>query len=589
MKAPTKNVTKKKASSKPKPSPEELKKKELARKAAARKRQHIRAIRETFINSGFTHLPKMSSSGFTFKGRECDFDEVFVCENVLVILEHTSHNDEQVATHLLKKSIVFGYINGDNAGFVDYVKSTFSDLKSSISPKYNNHQIQVRVVYCSMNPLKESTKAHVPATKFLDAPHLKYLHSLSKIVKLSNRFELLDFLGVSAERFGSTILSSGTTTGWFNGFVLPEDQSHFPPQYKIVSFYISAGALMRRAYVLRRNSWRVGANIYQRILLKKKVDAIRRHLTAGKGAFVNNIIVALPEATRITDGANNQILTTSIHEVTPARIHIPEAFNSVSLIDGQHRVFSYFEGGADEDAIAILREQQNLLVTGIMMPAGTKELARDRFAAGIFLQINATQTSAKPELIQDIGVILRPFANTSIARRVLWKLNERGALRDQFQSPFSEGEKVKTASVVNYGLAALIKVGAEDSLYAHWNDAEKATLVSGQTDDDADEAVVERYVEFCTTEVNKFVGAMKVCTSAHRWTASRKVADRLLTTLIVNGMIHCLRRLCATSGLQEHAEYRAALDGVNNFKFSNYTSSHYNEMGLDLAKTYFGS
>ena len=148
---------------------------------------------------------------------------------------------------------------------------------------------------------------------------------------------------------------------------------------------------------------------------------------------------------------------------------------------------------------------------------------------------------------------------------------------------------MKTASIVKYGLAALLKPGAEDSLYAHWQDNSKPDLLNGLTSDDVNEDVIEKYVEYSTTEINKFIGAVKNNTSPHRWTASRKVEDRLLTTLIINGMIHCLRRLCAQDNLSDNDSYTAAMAGINDFPFRNYTSSHYNELGLDLAAEYFDS
>jgi len=577
---------------KPKLTPEELKKKEEVRKAANRKRQHIRSIRDSFTSAGFKHLTNMSKAGFAFKGKECDFDEVFVLDNVLVLIEHTSHAEDYIANHLVKKSIVFGYIHADPSGFISYLRSSFPEINAELDKKYADHQIQVCPVYCSLNTLKQSTKDHVTSLRYLDYPQLKYFLLLSRAIKLSTRFELLDFLGVTPDRFSDGILSSSTeNTESFLGSVLPEAQSHLPPNYKVASFYVSAGALIQRSYVLRRDSWRSGTNIYQRILQKKKIDAIRRHLLRGKGkgsTFLNNIIVALPEGTKILGADGSQISPADIQKVTSAKIQLVRDFNSIAIIDGQHRVFSYFEGGLDEAAISDLRQQQNLLVTGVMMPPAMTERERDRFCASVFLQINSTQTSTKPELIQDIGVILRPFAVASLARRVLWKLNERGPFRYQFHTAFAEGEKVKTASIVNYGLVHLVRPGSSESLYVHWNDPAKEDLLKGATDESIDEAVIERYVDFCTREINKFTGAIKDSVATSRWTAARKTPNRLLTTTIVNGMIHALRRLSASNSLMENADYKLKLAKVDTFEFSAYTSSHYTQLGLDLVKEHFG-
>ncbi|WP_156323393.1 DGQHR domain-containing protein [Bosea sp. AAP35] len=569
-------------------TPEQKEKKEAERKAKLRKAQHIRMIRETFVSAGFKHINDLSSSNFVFNGRETDLDEVFLIDNVLVLLEHTSHDEDHVSAHLVNKSIIYNYMNGDRASLVSDLKSKFNSIDSGLHKKYHDHDIQVRIVYCSRKNIKQSTKDHVKGVHFLDYPQLKYFSQTSKAVKLSVRYELLDFLGVYPSQFGDNVLSSGgDVVATLRGTVLPESQSHLPPDYKVVSFYISAGELIRRAYVLRRDSWRDDSDAYQRFLIKKKIDLIRRHLLAKKGVFLNNIIAILPDSTEILSEQGLHVNPKDLVKVTPAKIHLTEQFNSISIIDGQHRVFSYYEGGADEEKISILRGQQNLLVTGVILPDGASAKTRDRFSAGLFLQINSNQTKPPPELIQDIGVILRPFEVSSMARRVLWKLNSRGPFRDKFQAAFSEGDTIRTASVVLYGLVPLIRPGSDESLYKHWSDASKDDLVKGVSDSSVDENIISMYVEYCTVEINKFIGAVKVQTGRSRWTASRKHSDRLLTTTIVNGMLHCLRRISSVGNLRDHDNYKSALEHVNSFEFTNYTSSHYNQLGLDMAKKYF--
>jgi hypothetical protein len=98
---------------------------------------------------------------------------------------------------------------------------------------------------------------------------------------------------------------------------------------------------------------------------------------------------------------------------------LPYEYNSIGLIDGQHRVFSYYEGGRDEAKISVLRVQQNLLVTGVIYPSNISRAERSKFEATLFLEINATQTNAKSDLKQAIGVLLQPFSQDSIARRIV--------------------------------------------------------------------------------------------------------------------------------------------------------------------------
>ncbi len=556
------------------------------RRANLRKRQHVKSIKEVFTSFGFTQLA-MSETEFEFKGRKCDFDEVFLLENVLVLVEHTSHNEDHVGDHLIKKKIIFDYINGDTDGFVQYLRDTFPPFADKANPVFLNHHFQIKIVYASLNNLKDSTKSHVSGVYFLDYAYLRYFKNLSSTVKLSAKWEMLGFLGVTAAVFSANILSGGSTDTTFKGSVLPESQSHFPPNYKVVSFYVSAGALIQRAYVLRRDSWRESSNIYQRLLGKKKIESLRKHLLDKKGVAINNIIVTLPDSTKVLNLNNKQVDTTQIKDVQQAQVQLPIDFNSIGIIDGQHRVFSYYEGGNNEKEMSALRSQQNLLVTGIIFPPNTTDSARDRFSANLFLQINSNQTKVKPELIQEIGVILRPFALQSIARKVLRGLNSRGPFSDQFATAFSEGPKIKTATVVSYALMPLVRPASGESLYNVWAAKNKEDLVKGATDNTIDEAIVDEFTEFCVREINTFTGAVKVHMKS-RWTTEKSVSNRVLTTVVVNGLLHCLRRICMTGELMTAEQYREKLAGIENMDFSGYASNRYNQLGQAIASDYFG-
>ena len=568
----------KKGNGKPKLTPEQ-------KRENLRRRQHVKAIKDVFAAFGFAPLA-LSNTVFEFKERKCDFDEVFLLDNVLVLVEHTYSNSSNVGEHLINKKVIFDYINQNKDEFVKYLRDTFKPFSDKVDPIYFDHHIQVKIVYASLHNVKDATKSHIKDVYFLDYSYLRYFKNLANTVRLSAKWEMLGFLGVKASIFAKNILEDGGSSKPFRGSVLPESQSHFPPEFKVVSFYVSAGALIQRAYVLRRDSWRESSNIYQRLLGKKKIESLRKHLLDKKGVAINNIIVTLPQNTKLLNLQNQQIDTTAIKEVQQAKVELTEDFNSIGIIDGQHRVFSYYEGGVNEKEMATLRAQQNLLVTGIIFPPDTKDPARDRFSAGLFLQINSNQTKVRPELIQEIGVMLKPFAVQSIARRVLRGLNSRGPFANQFATAFSEGPKIKTATVVSYALNPLVRPGSTESLYNAWASPHKESLVKGMTDASVDEAVVEEFAEFCIKEINTFTGAVSSIVKS-RWTTDKSVADRMLTTVVVNGLLHCLRRLSAAGKILTNEEYQAKMAGIETFDFTVYGSNRYNQLGQQLALDYF--
>src|SRR5262249_41939368 len=143
---------------------------------------------------GFTPLA-LSNTEFEFKGRKCDFDEVFLLENVLVLVEHTYSNESNVGDHLLKKKVIFDYINENREEFVKYVRGAFRPFSDAVNSVYLDHHIQVKIVYASLNNVKDSTKTHLAAVYFLDYPYLRYFKNLASTIKLSAKWEMLAFLG----------------------------------------------------------------------------------------------------------------------------------------------------------------------------------------------------------------------------------------------------------------------------------------------------------------------------------------------------------------------------------------------------------
>jgi len=321
------------------------------------------------------------------------------------------------------------------------------------------------------------------------------------------------------------------------------------------------------------------------MILRSKLDSIRRYLVDQKRVFVNNIIVTLPSGTKILDTDENTIDTTTIHTTQPAVISIPSEFNSVGVIDGQHRVFSYYEGGTNENVIGALRSQQNLLVTGIIYPENVSDSEKTRFEAGLFLEINSTQSNAKSELKQAINQLIRPFLADSIARDVLDKLNDgQGALSGKFSQSFFDVGGLRTTSVVSYGLRPLVRPNASGPLFARWVDVDKDTFVSFE-----DDTARKRYIDYCANQIAIFFAAAKSRLPADRWTTSRTVQNRLLTPTVVNGLIGAMRQALDAGVVMTFENLRDRLVGLETFSFEKYRSSQYTVMSSVLFKTFFAS
>lgn len=540
-------------------------------------RRHRREIQETFGAVGFQRVETAADQEFTYDGVTSDFDDVFVLENVIVFAEYTTRTD--VSEHVKKKYLMYDRIRKNEAGFIAFARGLPLGVGAVLDAKYSDHQVKVVLLYCSLRTIQPELKEQIHLALFMDYSVVRYFRLLTRTVRKSARHELLAFLGVDYKGFAERALNANASSrDSFHGSVLPEDHSKFPPGYKVVSFYIQPAALLSRAYVLRRDGWRDRSGLYQRMILRAKLESIRKYLVEHKRVFVNNIIVTLPSGTKILDGAENTLDTSKLTNTQPATISIPNDFNSVGLIDGQHRVFSYYEGGANEDIIGALRAQQNLLVTGVIYPNHTTDEEKTRFEAGLFLEINSTQANAKSELKQAINQLIRPFLADSIARDVLDRLNDgTGALSGKFSQNFFDAGEIRTTSVVSYGLRPLVRPSAPGPLFFRWTDKDKDVFLGAE-----DDAARKRYVNYCTTQIGVFFAAARFRLPAERWTTSRSVADRLLTPTVVNGFIGAMRQALDAGVEMTFENLQAKFATLSSFPFEKYRSSQYTVMSTDL-------
>ncbi len=439
-------------------------------------------------------------------------------------------------------------------------------------------------MYCSLNPVAKDLKKEVTSVRYLDHHVAKYFGSVSSAIKRSARFEVLRFLGLAHADIGENVISPGTAESTnYEGSILPEGHSNFGKGYKVISFYVDPDALLRRCYVLRKDGWEDKGQLYQRMISRKKVEAIRKYLLDQKRVFINNIIVTLPSDTKLLDSTNNTQDISKLMKTAPVRIQLPSDFNSIGLIDGQHRVFSYYEGGTHEVDIEKLRRQQNLLVTGIIYPPSVTALDKTKFEATLFLEINSTQTNAKSDLKQAIGLLLHPFSAESVAKQVVNLLNDdQGPLLNEFQRYFFDKDKLKTTSVVSYGVRSIVKLQGEDSLFKVWPNTKKNTLTNEINID-----LLEEYVEFCAREIGLFISAVKANLPKEKWTANKKVKGRLLTTTNVYGWIICLRKIIEFDKVHSFEYYKGRLSEISKFDFAKYRSSQYGRMAEDMYQKYF--
>ena len=586
-----------KTSKRKKLSPEEL---------ALRKEQRDqkKEIRDIMRRIGFTRLAGIDGTEFAYKDRTSEIDDIFVCENVIILTEYTVGDP-----HILKKSIIYNLINENAGDFVKYlidnsVFDTFSDeFKNRISNKYTLNQLKLRILYCSKKSISKEHKDVVKGVIYFDYHIVKYFKSLTNVIKLSAKHEFLDFLEINECEFGDNVLCSSTgTTDCFSGHILPEEKSSFKEGYKIISFYMDAESLLKRSYVLRQEGWRKKENVgyYQRMLDSKKITSMRKYLSDEKRVFINNIITTISESDiklyadqdkrhEISIGEDGNFVDGSSHtKITPAFIDIQNRCNIIGIIDGQHRTYAYHEGDDSyEQYISHLRKIQNLLITGIIFPKSENKENRLKFEANLFLEINANQKKVGQPIQQEIQMQTKPFSSIAIGKCILKILNEHGPLVNLIEMYTYEKGKIKTASIVSFGLKPLIKIddSKADSLYRIWDNENKVNLMDINCQD---YTLLDNYKRFCANKISEVLSAFKTCLDSTTWQPyNAKTSTGILTVTFINGVLNLIRLLIENDKLTDFDTYKKHLASIKDFNIKQYKSSQYRKLGEDMYNEFF--
>lgn len=578
-------------------SPEEkLKRKE--------QRDQMKEIREIMSRIGFKRLSGIDGKEFVYEGRTSELDDIFICENIILLTEYTIGDP-----HILTKKIIYDKINNNTHTFIKYlldnkIFDSFNDIyDNSISDKYTINQLRVKILYCSKKSISQEHKDNVLNVIYFDHHIVKYFKSLTGVIKLSTRYEFMDFLGIKENEWGENILDSCiTATNCFSGHILPEEKSSFKEGYKIISFYIDAASLLKRAYVLRQEGWRKKENVgyYQRMLDSKKIVGMRRYLSTEGRVFINNIITTISENDIKMYNDENRQEEIVIDEngdfvgdnkrtnVTPAYVEILNKCNIIGIIDGQHRTFAYHEGDDTyESSIKKLRKIQNLLVTGIIFPKTESQENRLKFEAGLFLEINSNQKKVGQLIQQEIQMQIMPFSNIAVGKRILNMLNDHGSLANMIELYSYEKGKIKTASIVSFGLKPLIKFdqNKNDSFYSIWDNENKTDILDKNCQN---YTLLDDYIKFCVKGINEVMSAFKSCIKKQEWKPyCAKTSSGVLTVTFINGVLNLTRLLIENNLMHGLDFYREKLKTIDEFNIKQYKSSQYRRMGEDIYNKYF--
>ena len=415
--------------------------------------------------------------------------------------------------------------------------------------------------------------------KFVDINTYNYFTNITTCLKKTSIFEIFRYLNVSKKEIG--MKTTRTNSNDFNVTILHPTDVTGLEDVRMVSFMISPGDVMENAYVLRKDSWEDSIDLYQRMLTKKRINEIRKFVVKNRKTFFNNIILSLPKGVLFKDG--EKII--SLEEMDENKCYtmvLKNEYNSMGIIDGQHRVYAHYQNNIDdndEKTMSILRKQLNLLATGIIFPEGWDDVRKRRFESELFLEINKNPQKVKSDLIMYIEMSKNPFDDASIAREILVNLNNRSVLSGLFQMSSLEKAPIKMTSIIKYALKSLVSTNNEqENLFKYWNPPFDKNLAT------YDMEYRKEYIKYCTSVLSQYFSAIK----NNYFKDFNDKKSMILKVVAINGFVIGLRlSLELTKGPQNY-EYYNNVFAYHHIDFSKdnfgYAGSRYAQFGENVIK-----
>lgn len=550
------------------------KKKRVAQQQLARK------IFKVFTTVGFASV-ETKDIHFKLGGRDIEIDAAYLYENIVVLCEDTAGGDHD---HILKKNEIAGKIASDVNSFLKWFRGLSPFVAAELSG-FSNERIKIFFLYFSKHhqDWNEDDVRRYENLKLVPMHVLEYFNWITCCIKKSALYEVLHFLGLSKRDVG--LRSEGFDSSVIDAPIIsPAEFMGGDGRTRVVSFMFSPEKLLPMAYVMRKDGWEVSAEVYQRLIDKKKIKDIRKFLCDTHTTFYNNIIVSLPDGIRIIDkdGCSKKIF--EVNEFTDGmKISIEREYNSIGIIDGQHRLYAYYVGGAHDDEIGELRKKLRLLVTGIIFPDDMALAERQKIQGKIFLDINENAKPVNASLMLHIKKMQEPFADTSIAQDVLEHMNQNGLFKGRFKTSALSMDGVPIASIVKYALKYLVGVSSASdrgSFLSYW---------SGNVDglkEHTDEDAKNQYVEYCSMCLNKyFTGVSYAFKADWDWTGNRTLLPSVVT---VNGFLIVLGELLKKEPPQEVEHYKDLFQKMKlDFRKEGfgYRSSQYRKLADCILRT----
>jgi DGQHR domain-containing protein len=544
-------------------------------------------IKDTLKNMGFLYL-KTEGIHKVIGLKRSEIDGVHIYENIVLVCEKSL--DQDLKEHVRKKAQYYAQINKNKKQFITWLKETYAGKIVD----YDIARYKIKFLYFHEQTASEDTKELYNTKElkinFLDDKDLIFFKRLSNAIKLSAKYELFRFLDLELNDIGVP-KSEEHPNEIESAVIVPEMNCGFPDGIQIVSFLMSAEQLLKCAYVLRKDNWENRVELYQRLVDPAKINKIREFVADQRKAFINNVIVSLPNYVEFykkdTHGKYELIDVSLIERIQNLKIKFPEKFNSIRIIDGQHRLYAHYEGNdADkyESEIKKLRNKLYMLVTGLIFPKDYLDRSKTMLEGKLFLEINDNQKKVTPLNLLTTIALLYPETDVAVSIRVLNSLNQKEIFLNYFELNALKSGKIKVPSLIKWGLKSLVDtVDDQQSLYHYWKESSGLSLDDKGIDSKEYEVAFNSYIDFCVKKISIYFSGVK---SAFKddW-ESKDIDNRFFSVTSITGFIIAFRRSLPKYGIKEYSFYRDKLKKLEiNFKkgMFPFKSSHWNDFAKKI-------
>jgi len=250
---------------------------------------------------------------------------------------------------------------------------TRGEIIKSIKQHYNKN-LKVGFIIAHKNLILSESDIELAKSQdiyLLDFDKLKYYEAIINQIGSSAKYQLLSEI-FEGKGIDGLNLKVPAIKGKVQGKIF-------------YSFLIEPAKLLPISFVAHKLSNKDEVDSYQRIIIKSKLQSIKKYIVEEGGLFPNSIILNFN-----TKGNLQFDLIKNQEENTSARLgylHLPAKYKSAWIIDGQHRLYGFTE-----------TEQANT----IPIPVIAFENLNPSYQAQYFVDINSKQKNVPTNLLQEL-------------------------------------------------------------------------------------------------------------------------------------------------------------------------------------------